>query len=307
MLDDAADVVQGEVGEARVAVAGEQVLAILPHGLVHVHAGAVVARIGLGHEGCRLAVGVGHVPDDVLLQLSPVGTLDQSREACTDFVLTGTGHFMVEHFDRNAHGLQQQRHFCTHVLGAVNGWHGEVAALVARTVTTVTGLELGASVPGSFVFFDFEEGVVRLGAPAHAVEDKEFGFGSEVSGIAQAGSLQVGFSALGNGAGIAVIGLAITGFDHIALQNQSGLFEEGIDIGSVGIGNQLHVRSFDTLPARHGRTVKSMARGELVFVEMRHGHGHVLLLAAGIGKAQVNELDLVVLHHLHHVCNGLRH
>jgi hypothetical protein len=54
---------------------------------------------------------------------------------------------------------------------------------------------------------------------------------------------------------------------------------------------------FDTLPAGNGRTVESMARGELVLVEVRHGHGHVLFLAAGIGKAQVHELDLVILHH----------
>lgn len=148
---------------------------------------------------------------------------------------------------------------------------------------------------------------MRLGAPAHAVEDEEFGFGTEVGGIAQAGSLQIGFCALGDGAGIAVVGLAVTGFDHVALQNQGGLFEEGIDVGSVWIGNRLHVRGFDTFPAGNGRTVESMARGELVLVEVRHGHGHVLFLAAGIGKAQVHEFDLVILHHLHHVCNGLRH
>src|SRR5690606_33083477 len=49
VLDDAADVVQGGLGQARVAVAGELVDAAFPEGLVHVHAGTVVADDGLGH------------------------------------------------------------------------------------------------------------------------------------------------------------------------------------------------------------------------------------------------------------------
>jgi hypothetical protein len=46
-------------------------------------------------------------------------------------------------------------------------------------------------------------------------------------------------------------------------------------------------------------------RAELVFVEVGDRHGHVLFLAAGVGEAEVDELDFVVLHHLHHVCDGL--
>jgi hypothetical protein len=33
----------------------------------------------------------------------------------------------------------------------------------------------------------------------------------------------------------------------------------------------------------------------------------VLLFATGIGEAEVNKFDFVVLHHLHHVCDGLCH
>ena len=50
---------------------------------------------------------------------------------------------------------------------------------------------------------------------------------------------------------------------------------------------------------------KAWPRGELVFVEVRHRHGDVLLLAAGVGEAEVDELDFVLLHHLHHVGDGL--
>jgi hypothetical protein len=33
----------------------------------------------------------------------------------------------------------------------------------------------------------------------------------------------------------------------------------------------------------------------------------VLLFTPGIGETEVNKLDLVLFHHLHHVCDGLGH
>jgi hypothetical protein len=33
----------------------------------------------------------------------------------------------------------------------------------------------------------------------------------------------------------------------------------------------------------------------------------MLFFATGVGEAEVNELDFVFLHHLHHVGNGLCH
>ncbi len=50
---------------------------------------------------------------------------------------------------------------------------------------------------------------------------------------------------------------------------------------------------------------KASTRFELVFVKVRNGNRGVLLFAAGVGKTEVNELDFVVLHHLHHVGDGL--
>ena len=174
-------------------------------------------------------------------------------------------------------------------------------------MAAVAAFELGAGVPGGFVLFDFVEGVVGLCAPAHAVEDEEFWLRTKVGGIAQTRSLQVGFGALGDGAWIAVVGLAIAGLDHIAGQDQRGFFKEGIDVGAVRVRNQLHVGGFDALPAGNRRAVEGMARNELVFVKVRDRHRGVLLLATGIGKTEVNELDFVFLHHLHHICNGLGH
>ena len=50
-----------------------------------------------------------------------------------------------------------------------------------------------------------------------------------------------------------------------------------------------------------------MAFGEFFFVERRNRHAHVLFFATGIGKAEVDKLDFVVLHVLHDVCDGLGH
>jgi len=50
-----------------------------------------------------------------------------------------------------------------------------------------------------------------------------------------------------------------------------------------------------------------VTRRELVFIEVRNRHGHVLFLATGVGETEVDELDFVFLHHLHHVGDGLGH
>jgi hypothetical protein len=40
---------------------------------------------------------------------------------------------------------------------------------------------------------------------------------------------------------------------------------------------------------------------------MGHRYRGVLLLATGIGETEINKLDFVFFHHLHHVCDGLGH
>ena len=111
---------------------------------MNVHARTVVTDQRLGHESSCLAIGIGYVPNHILQSLSPVSALHQGAEACADFVLTCASHFVVEHFNRNAHALENQRHFGAHVLRAVDGRHWEVTTFDGRTVTAVAAFHFGA-------------------------------------------------------------------------------------------------------------------------------------------------------------------
>jgi hypothetical protein len=125
VLDDAADVVEGSLGQPGVAVAGKDVVAVLGDGLVHVHAGAVVTDQRLGHEGGGLAIGMRHVVHAVLEDLYLVGLLDQRVELDADLALAGGTHLVVMHFDRQAHLLHGRAHGRADVVQRVHRRHGK--------------------------------------------------------------------------------------------------------------------------------------------------------------------------------------
>ena len=271
------------------------------------HAAAVVAVVGLGHEGGGFAVAVGHVPHHVLQALRPVGALDQRAELGADLHLAGARHFVVEHLDRDAHGFEDQHHLGAHVVRRIDRRHGKVAALDGGPVAAVAAFELFSRVPRRLVLVDLVEAVARLGAPAHAVEDEELGLGAEEGGVANARCLQVGLGAARQRARIALIRLAVARLQHVAGQHHGGFFVERVDVGGDGVGHQQHVGRFDALPAGNGGAVERVPFAELVLVEVRHRHGNVLLLAAGVGEAEIDELALVFAHELHDVGDGLGH
>jgi hypothetical protein len=103
VLEDAADVPAGGVGQAAVAgLVVEQRLAVLPERLVDVHAGAVVTEDRLGHERHGLVVVPGRVLDDVLELHHVVGGLEQRVEAVVDLRLTGGADLVVGTLDEQA-------------------------------------------------------------------------------------------------------------------------------------------------------------------------------------------------------------
>ena len=75
-----------------------------------VHTAAIVTHQGFGHEGGGFAVGVGHILHAVFKDLVPVSTFGQGVEQGADFALSGGGHFVVMHFDADAHFFQSQTH-----------------------------------------------------------------------------------------------------------------------------------------------------------------------------------------------------
>ncbi|ABA50095.1 hypothetical protein BURPS1710b_2769 [Burkholderia pseudomallei 1710b] len=307
VLDDAADVEERRLRQARVAVAREQVLAVLPDRLVHVHARAVVADDGLRHERRRLAVRVRDVMDDVLRPLRPVRALDERRELRADFVLALARHLVVVHFDRNADLLEQQTHFRAHVLELVDRRNREVAALHARTVARVAAFEFLRRRPRRFFRVDLHEAAGHVRVPLHRVENEEFRLRTEVRGVADARALQVGLGALRERARIALVALAVRRLDDIAGQHEGRLFVERVDEGRVRIRHEQHVRRLDALPARDRRAVERVAAFELVLAEGRHRHRHVLLLAARVREAEIDKLDVLVLRELHDVGDGFTH
>ena len=302
MLDDAADVEERHFGQTGVAVAGEQVLAVFPDRLVHVHTRAVVANDGLRHEGRGLAVLVRNVMHHVLGDLRPVGALDQRAELGANFALTGSRHFVVMHFDRNAERFERQTHRRTDVVQAVDRRNREVAALDRRTVArAAVAFVLLTGSPGRFVRIDLEVAARHVDRPFDAVENEELGFRAKEGGVADAGGLEVSFAALGDRARVAVIAAAVGRVDDVAGQHQRRFVEEGVDISGRRIGHQLHVGRLNTFPASNRRTVEGVPILKLVFVEGADRNGHVLFLATGIGKAEIDELDVVFLDHLDYI------
>lgn len=141
--------------------------------------------------------------------------------------------------------------------------------------------------------------------PGDGIENEEFGLGAEVGDVADAGGLEIGLGAAADGARVAVIALAVGRLDDVAGQHQGGFVEEGVHEGGIRVGLEQHVGSLDALPAGDGRTVEGMAVLEPLLGDDAGGNGHVLFLALGVGKAQVNELGFVVLDHFQNV--GDRH
>jgi len=304
VLDDSADVEQREVRQPGVLVAGEQVLAVLPDRLVHVHARTVVADDRLGHEGGRLAIAVRDVVDHVLHRLQPVGTLHQRRELRADFVLPGPRHLVVMHFHRNAHLLEDQAHLGAHVLERIDRRHREITALHWRAVREVAALDLLARRPRGLFGVDLHEATRHVEVPGHRVEDEELGLRAEIGGVADAGGLQVGLGAARERARVARVALAVGRFDHVAGDDQRGLLAKRVHVRGGRVGHQQHVRGLDALPAGDRRTVEGVARRDLVLVEHLRRHRDVLLLAAGVGEAKIDELHFVVGNQLHHVFDG---
>ncbi len=235
MLEDATDIMQRQLGESTILVAGEQVFAVLGQRLVNVHAVAVVAHQRFGHEGGGLAIGVSDVQYYVLENLHLVGLAHQGIELSADFILAGSGHLMMVDFRHQAHFLQGQHHGRTQVVLGIHWRYREIAALDPGAVADIAIFIDLFGVPGGLVGIHFAEGTAHVCAPAHIVEDKEFRFGAEKGGVGDLGGFQIGFSPFGQGAGVAFITFHGDRLHDVAAQVQCRLIHEGIQHSGAGI------------------------------------------------------------------------
>ena len=145
---------------------------------------------GLGMKVTVLPCLRGHVLDDVLVHQHAVGHFHQFVKSQVDFRLAGGADFVVLTFDIQAAIDQGLHHLVAKIHHLVSRRNREIAFLVPELVAQV-GLFVAAAIPFAFDAVDVVEAFVRVLIEADVVEDKEFGFGAQVSRVGDAGRLQV--------------------------------------------------------------------------------------------------------------------
>ena len=182
---------------------------------------------------------MGYVVHHVFENLRPIGALDQRAEHGANFALTGSRHFVVMHFNRNANGFQGEHHGRADIVQAIDWRNREITAFYRRTVTrTAATFNLLARTPCGFLGMDLEVAAGHIDAPLNGVENEEFRLRPEIGGITDTGGFQIGFGTLGNRAWIAVVTTAISRIYHVASNYNGGFIEEWIDVGRRGIRHE---------------------------------------------------------------------
>ena len=171
------------------------------------------------------------------------------------------GDLVVVLLDLDAHLGHDREHLGADVLAAIDGRHGEVAALGARTMAEVAHLVVGTAVGGELGRVDLEAGVGGIDVEAHVVEYEELGFRAEEDLIADARRLHVGLGLLGDAARVALVVLAGGRLAHVAEDGDGGLREEWVEVGGGRIRHQQHVGRFNPLPTCDGGTVEGVTVG----------------------------------------------
>jgi len=299
-----ADVLQQAAHEpvrfaAQVCVAvivGEDGLAVLEQQHMHVHAAAGLAVDGLGHEGGALAVLQGSVVDDILDHHGGVGHLGQLAQLGLDLKLAGSSHFGVVIVDLDAGVLHVHAHLATALVGDVEGLGDVIGLLLGYDAA----LALVGAVPVGLDGVHGHADAVGLEFPTYLIEQIELEFGQDHHGVGDAAILHVLVGSqhditgiLGQRAVFRVVD------DHgVAGHGQSGDGAEGIDHGSVGVGDKDHVALF-----HHGIAVVGGVKADAVFHgifgEVFRGDGHMAELAVDVDHFEVHHLNVFLADEIH--------
>ena len=292
MGEDAADVPAGDVGELAVApLVEEQGLAVLPQGVVAVHARARGAEERLGHEGGGLARLPGDVLDDVLELHHVVARGEQGGEAVVDLLLAAGAHLVVGPLDGQPGLLADPHHLVAQVRHLVGGGDREVAALEGDLVALVAAGLLAPGVPRGLVGVDGVERALGGGVEAHGVEEVELGLRADVAGVGDAGGAQVVLRLGGDGAGVAREDLIGERVDDREVDDERLARAERIEERRRDIRDELHIRLVDGGEAADRGAVEHEAVGEGVGLERPRRDREVLHDAWKIAEAHIDELD----------------
>src|SRR5690606_26979937 len=91
---------------------------------------------------------------------------------------------------------------------------------------------------------------------------------------------------------------------HVAPQVDGRAFGKDVHYRRLGIGHQYHVGLVDSLPSGDRRSVEHLSVLEDLLGNYTRGYGYVLFLALRVGKAKVDELDVLFLDQAEYLSSG---
>jgi len=248
---------------------------------VHVHARAVVAEEGLGHEGRGAAVLPGGGLDDVLVDHHLVRHRQQRAEAHVDLGLPGGADLVVLDLDFDAHVDHGQDHLAADVLVLVHRRDREIPLLVPGPVPPGAGV---AGAPDALRRVDVVVAFVGVLVEPGLVQDVELELRTPVRDVGHTGGDQAVLGLLGDVARVPGVGLPGDGVLDEAVQQERRLLPEGIQHRGGGIRHQEHVRLVDGLEPPNGGSVEAVAILEAALGEFTDGHREVLHDAGQIAE-----------------------
>ncbi len=196
---------------------------------------------------------------------------------------------------RQPHLEHGRDHLAPDVHRAVDRGDREIAALGARPVGEVPAFIFACRIGRQLDVVDAEGRDVVAVLEADVVEHEELGFGADIDGVADARGLEIGFGARGGGAGVPAVQLTGGGLDDVAKQHEHRRRREGVDVGGVEVRLEDHVGLVDRLPTSNRAAVEHETVRKVVLVDHARGHGQMLPFALGVGEAEVDPVDLLVL------------
>src|SRR6516165_6464544 len=267
------------------------------------HAGAVVLKNRLRHDGYRLPVPAGDVLNDVFVDQDLVGHARECGKAHVDLGLPRRTYLVVVNLYPDPTFLQRAHHLRSEILLVIHGRDREITLLVARLVAEIWPVGL-TRVPESFLGVDVVETVIVALVEAHIVEYVELDFRTPIADIGDAGGFQKGFCLLRHKARIARVRLTGHWIAHVTSETDGRHIGKRIEKRRFRIRDQQHVRLVDGLESADARSVEADTVLENVFAELVGGDGEMLPQSGHIAELKIDDLDLIVLCKFHNIAGS---